>query len=165
MSASTIIRAAQPADVPVLVQMIEELAEYERLRDQCHADPPALHEHLFGPVPRAEVLLAERVGQPVGFALFFHNFSTFECAPGLYVEDVYVRPACRGQGIGRALMARLAALAVERGCRRCEWSVLDWNQSAIDFYGQLGARPMSDWTVYRLEGDALQTLARQPPMT
>jgi GNAT superfamily N-acetyltransferase len=156
------IRPATPADVPVIVEMIEELAEFERLRDQCHAEASALQEHLFGPTPRAEVLLADHGGRPAGFALFFHNFSTFECAPGLYLEDIYVRPAFRGLGIGGKMMARLAAEAVARGCQRFEWWVLDWNREAIDFYLRLGAKPMSDWTVYRLEGDALHALAKSP---
>lgn len=158
---TTSIRPATPADVPLIVQMIAELAEYERLRDRCGADSDALHQHLFGPTPRAEVLLALQADEPAGFALFFHNFSTFECAPGLYLEDIYVRPAFRGQGIGMRLMAHLAAVAVARGCKRFEWWVLDWNQPAIDFYLGLGARPMSDWTVYRLEGEALQSLSRR----
>jgi GNAT superfamily N-acetyltransferase len=153
------IRAATPQDAAVIVTLIEELAEYEKLRGACHADPRALSTHLFGPKPRAEVILAECDGEPVGFALFFHTFSTFECAPSLYVEDIYVRPQHRRKGIGVRLLAHLGSLAVERGCKRMEWAVLDWNRPAIDFYLRLGACPMDEWTVFRLDGDRLEALA------
>jgi len=154
------IRAARPDDGEVIVRLIEELAEYERLRNTCRAEAHTLREHLFGPKPRAEVLLADRDGEAVGFALFFHTFSTFACAPGLYLEDLYVRPAHRRLGIGRALLERVAGIAQARGCRRLEWAVLDWNSPAIDFYRRLGARAMDDWTVYRMDGPDLLRLAR-----
>lgn len=141
--------------------MIRELAEYERLSHVCRAEPDRLEAQLFGASPRAEVALADWEGRPAGFALFFHTFSTFECAPSLYLEDLFVRPPFRRRGIGRALLRHLAALAVERGCRRMEWAVLDWNRSAIEFYFQLGAKAMDEWTVYRLDGEALERVAEE----
>ena len=154
-AAATTIRPGRPEDVPTIVSLIRALAEYEKLLDQCHADETLLREHLFGPKAYAEVLLAEHAGEPAGFALFFHNYSTFLTRPGIYLEDLFVKPELRGEGIGRKLLARLAELAVERGCGRLEWAVLNWNTPAIGFYEKLGARPMTEWTVYRLTGEAL----------
>ncbi len=143
----------------MLVQLIRELAEYERLSNEVVATEERIRDSLFGERPRAEALIA-RVGDDVaGFALYFHNYSTFLAKPGLYLEDLFVRPHFRGRGIGRALLARLASIALERGCGRFEWAVLDWNKDAIGFYESLGARPMNEWTVYRMTGDALQRLA------
>ncbi len=154
-----IIRAAVEADVPLILSFIKELAEYERLSHQVVATEELLHRFLFGEHPAAEVLIGEYQGKPVGFALFFHNFSTFLGRPGIYLEDLYVRPAVRGKGFGKALLARLASLAEERNCGRLEWAVLDWNQPAIDFYKSLGAAPMFDWRIFRLTGEALRDLA------
>lgn len=151
-------RFAQRADISAILTFIRELAEYEQMLDQVVATPELLDEWLFQK-QKAEVLLAEADGTPVGMALFFHNFSTFLGRAGIYLEDLYVRPACRGLGIGKGLLAQLARIAVERGCGRLEWSCLDWNQPSIDFYRSLGAVPMSDWTVYRLTGDTLTALA------
>lgn len=153
------IRSATPADVPQVLDFIRGLADYERLPHEVVATEPLVHEALFGPRPAAEVLIAELDGEAAGFALFFHNFSTFLARRGLYLEDLFVRPALRGRGVGRALLARLAAIARERGCGRFEWSVLDWNRDAIAVYERLGAVPMHDWTVYRLTGDPLARLA------
>jgi GNAT superfamily N-acetyltransferase len=153
------LRAATPADVPLVRELIEGLAEYERLRHECRATDALLHAALFGPRPYAEVTIAEVDGEPAGFALYFHNFSTFLARPGIYLEDLFVRPQFRGHGVGKALLRHLAALAVERGCGRLEWAVLDWNVDAIGFYKRLGARPQSDWTVYRVTDDALHRLA------
>lgn len=153
------LRSALPDDVPTIVALIRDLATYEKLLHEVQADPSALHAHLFGPRPFVEVILAEWDGQVAGFALFFHNYSTFLTKPGLYLEDLYVKPDLRGHGIGKALLAELARLAVNRGCGRLEWSVLDWNAPAIGFYESLGARPMDEWTVYRLTGDNLERLA------
>jgi GNAT superfamily N-acetyltransferase len=152
------IRAAAPGDVPLILAFVRELAEYEGLSHEAVAAESALAASLFGPRPAAEVLIAERDGSPVGFALFFSNYSTFLGRPGIYLEDLYVRPEARRQGVGRALLARMARIAVERGCRRLEWAVLDWNVDAVGFYERLGAKPMSDWTTYRLTGDALTAL-------
>ena len=154
------IRPATAADVPVIVRLIRALAEYERLSDQVVLDEGQFREHLFGSRPAAEVLLAEEEGRVVGFALFFPNFSTFLGRPGLYLEDLFVLPEFRGQGHGKALFRALARLAVERGCGRLEWAVLDWNEPAIGFYRALGAVPMDEWTVYRLTGPALEKLAK-----
>jgi GNAT superfamily N-acetyltransferase len=153
------IRPATSADTPTIARLIRALAEYERLSHRVTFDEARLHEHLFGPRPFAEVLLAEDGGAVVGFALFFHDFSTFMGQPGLYLEDLFVEPAHRGQGHGKALLRALARLAVERGCGRVNWSVLDWNEPAIRFYRSLGAVPMDEWTVYRLAGDALAAAA------
>jgi GNAT superfamily N-acetyltransferase len=152
------IRSARPEDVPTIARFILALAEYERLAHEVVFTEADLREHLFGPTPRAEVLLAEQEGQPVGFALFFHNFSTFLARPGIYLEDLFVLPEARGRGHGKALLSRLAGLCIERKCGRLEWAVLDWNQPAIDFYRSLGARRLDDWRVFRLTGDALQAL-------
>jgi GNAT superfamily N-acetyltransferase len=154
------LRPAVPADVPAIVGLIGELAEYERLPNECFADAASLHEHLFGARPFCEVIMAEKDGAPCGFALFFHNYSTWLTKPGLFLEDLFVKPAARGLGIGRALLARLAEIAVERGCGRLEWSVLTWNEPAIGFYRKLGAVPMDGWQVYRLAGEALERLGR-----
>lgn len=156
------IRAATLNDLPLIVALIRGLAEYERLLDQCFAGEAALREHLFGPRPYAEVLIAEGSDGPAGFALYFHTYSTFLCKPSLYLEDLFVRPEKRGLGIGRRLLSRLAELAIERDCGRLEWAVLDWNTPAIGFYQRLGARLMDDWTTCRLEGEALMALANRP---
>lgn len=156
---SVAIRFAAPADMPVIEGFIRKLADYENLADEVRLDPGVLEGHLFGARPMAEVLIAEIEGVPIGFALFFHNFSTFMGQPGLYLEDLFVEPEARGAGAGKALLARLAALAIERGCARLEWWVLDWNTPAIAFYESLGATAMDDWTTYRVEGDALGALA------
>lgn len=153
------IRPARPGDETVLVEMIRELARYENLEHQARATPENLARDLFGPHPHAESILAVVEGDAVGFALYFPSYSTFRAQPGLYLEDLFVRPAFRGRGIGKALLARLAALAVARGYGRLEWSVLDWNAPSIAFYRSLSARPMDEWTVYRLEGDAVRSLA------
>ena len=153
------IRPATPADVPVIARLIRALAEYERLTHEVILDEDRLQQHLFGPRPYAEVLLAEDNGQVVGFALFFHNYSTFVGKPGIYLEDLFVEPACRGRGLGKALLQALAKLAIERDCGRLEWAVLDWNEPSIQFYQALGAKPMDEWTGYRLTGEALRGLA------
>lgn len=154
------IRPAARADLPLIAQFIRDLADYERLAHEVRFDEAVLAEKLFGPRPYAEVLIGEIGGVPQGFALFFHNFSTFEGKPGVYLEDLFVRPEARGSGLGKALLKRLAALAVERDCARLEWSVLDWNEPAIRFYKSLGAKAMDEWTVYRADGAALIDLAR-----
>ena len=153
------IRAATEDDVPLILSLVEELAEYERLSHQVVATEEVLRDSLFGERRVAEVLIGHHGGEPAGFALFFHNFSTFLGKPGIYLEDLYVRPRYRGMGLGKALLARLAKLAKERGCGRLEWWVLDWNEPAIRFYKALGAVPMKDWTVYRLAGESLDELA------
>lgn len=157
------IEPASPADVPVILQMIRELAEFERLLNEVTATEEQLHEGLFGPTPRAEVIIGrlQPGGEVAGFALYFHNFSTFLAKPGIYLEDLYVRQKFRGQGYGEALLRHLAGLALKRNCGRLEWSVLDWNHRAIDFYKSLGAVPMSEWTIYRVTGAALERLGRQ----
>ena len=153
------IRAATPDDTYIIAELIRALAEYERLAHEVTLDERELREHLFGERPYAEVVLAEDAGDVVGFALFFHNYSTFLGKPGIYLEDLFVKPAHRGAGHGRALLAELARLAVERGCGRLEWSVLDWNEPSIAFYLSLGAVAMDEWTGYRLTGEALRRLA------
>lgn len=155
-----IIRKAERAAVPLILELIRALAEYEKLLHECHATEDALAEHLFGARPYAEALIAETDGKPAGFALYFHNYSTFLAKPGIYLEDLFVRPEQRGKGIGKALLVRLAQLAVERDCGRLEWAVLNWNEPAIRFYKSLGAKPMDEWTVNRVTGAALDTLAR-----
>ena len=152
------IRSATREDLPLIMQLIRDLAEYEKLLDQVRFDEETLAGHLFGPRPMAEVIVGEVDGKPQGFALFFHNFSTFEGRPGIYLEDLYVRPQARGAGLGKALLQQLAALAVERGCARLEWSVLDWNAPSIAFYRSLGARMMDDWRIMRVDSAALQQL-------
>ena len=157
--ASIALRLATERDTPQILAFIRALAEYERLLDQVVATEEGLQRALFGPRPYAEVVIAEEAGAPIGFALFFHTFSTFLGQPGIYLEDLFVVPQARGRGVGRALLARLARLAVERGCGRVEWAVLDWNRPAIGFYERLGARPNDEWTVYRLTGAPLRSLA------
>jgi len=153
------IRFATRADLGTIDTLIRALAEYERLSDQVTMDRQELGDYLFGERRFAEVLIAEEHSVAAGFALFFHNFSTFLGKPGIYLEDLFVLPDKRGLGVGRALLKRLAEVAVERGCGRLEWAVLDWNLDAIGFYERLGAQPNSDWTVYRLAGDGLRILA------
>lgn len=153
------LRPATPADVPAIRGLITELAEYEKLGHEVVATDAALSRHLFGDRPTAEVVLADVDGTAVGFALFFVSFSTFLARPGLYLEDLYVKPDHRKSGIGKALLKRLAAIAVERDYGRFEWSVLDWNEPSIQFYLAQGAKPMDEWTVYRVTGDALHRLA------
>ena len=147
------------ADLPIILRLIRELAEYERAPDAVVATETGLREVLFGAKPSAEVLLALEESEPVGFAVYFHNFSTWLGRPGLYLEDLFVRPEKRGKGYGRALLERLAQIAKERGCGRMEWAVLDWNEPAIQFYRKLGAQPMDDWTVFRLTGEGIAKLA------
>ncbi len=154
------IRPATPADVPEILSLIRELADYERLLDQCVATEELLETWLFAE-KKAEVVMAEADGRAVGFALFFTSFSTFLGKPGLYLEDLYVRPEARGMGFGKKLLAHLAGLVVERGYGRLEWWCLDWNEPSIQFYLSLGAVQMNDWTTYRLTGDALQALANE----
>lgn len=154
------IRTATEEDLPLILRFIRELAEYERLAHQVVATEESLRATLFGNPRFAEVLIGEKDGEPFGFALFFHNYSTFLGRPGVYLEDLYVRPELRGKGYGRALLARLAAIAIERNCGRVEWAVLNWNEPAIRFYRSLGALPMDQWTVFRITGDALENLAR-----
>jgi GNAT superfamily N-acetyltransferase len=153
------VREAAGDDVPLILSFIRELAEYERLSHEVVATEESLRENLFGGRRYAEVLIGEHDGVPAGFALFFHNFSTFLGRPGIYLEDLYVKPEFRGAGIGRKLLGRLARLARERDCGRLEWWVLDWNEPSIGFYKKLGAVPMDDWTVYRVSGAALEDLA------
>lgn len=158
------LRPATPDDVPLVLALIRALADYERLADACVATETALRASLFGARPDAEVVIAEWVtddgaATPAGLALFFHNYSTFLARRGLYLEDLFVRPEFRGRGVGRALLVHLARLAVERGCGRFEWSVLDWNAPAIGFYEEMGAAMMGDWRTMRVTGDALARLA------
>jgi GNAT superfamily N-acetyltransferase len=150
------IDAAVPADVPTILQLIRELAEFEQLLDEVVATQADIHDALFGARPVAEALVARADGGVAGFALFFHNYSTFRGRPGIYLEDLYVRPQYRGLGYGGALLKHLAGLAVQRRCARMEWAVLDWNERAIAFYESLGAQPVDGWTVYRLTDEALQ---------
>jgi GNAT superfamily N-acetyltransferase len=157
------IRPAIPDDVPNIGRLIRALADYEKLSREVVLDEVQLRQHLFGSRPYAEVLLAEEGPAVVGFALFFHNYSTFLGRPGIYLEDLFVQPENRGQGHGKALLLALARLAVERGCGRLEWSVLDWNESAIRFYESLGAVSMKEWTIMRVTGEPLQSLARIDP--
>ena len=160
MPASFTLRPAAPADVPAIVGLITELAEFEQLTHLLKVTPQTLHPHLFGPRPVAEAVVAEVAGTVVAFALFFTNFSTFLAQPGLYLEDLYVQPAHRRTGLGKALLEHLGALAVERGYGRFEWSVLDWNENAIRFYQRMGATVMPDWRICRVTGEALQRFAR-----
>jgi len=153
------IRPANRVDLPLIAQFIRDLADYERLAHEVRFDEAELGERLFGARPYAEVLIGEVDGVAEGFALFFHNFSTFEGKPGIYLEDLFVRPEARGAGLGKAFLQRLAQLAVERDCARLEWWVLDWNEPAIRFYKALGAKPMDEWTTFRVDGDALTALA------
>jgi GNAT superfamily N-acetyltransferase len=159
------IRPATRADLPLIAALIRELAEYEQLAHEVRFDEAVLGERLFGANgghgPYAEVLIGEIDGEAQAFALFFHNFSTFEGKPGIYLEDLFVRPAARGAGLGKAMLRRLAAIAQDRDCARLEWWVLDWNAPAIGFYQALGAKPMDEWTVMRVDGEALRQLAAQ----
>ncbi|WP_017714859.1 GNAT family N-acetyltransferase [Kamptonema formosum] len=156
-----ILRSATPADVPAIFGLIQALAKYENLSHAVTGTPDALKEHLFGERPYAEVILAERAGEIAGFALFFYNYSTFLTKPGIYLEDLFVLPESRRQGIGKALLTYLAQLAVARNCGRLEWSVLDWNEPAISFYERCGAKVLPDWRICRLAGDDLTHLASQ----
>lgn len=153
------IRTAAPEDVPQILRFIKLLAEYERLASEVVATEALVAEGLFGSKPYAEVILADLDNSPVGFALFFHNFSTFKAAPGIYLEDLFVLPEARGLGVGKALISEVARLAVERNCARFEWAVLDWNEPAIEFYRSLGALSLDDWIVHRLTGEPLLSLA------
>jgi len=155
------IREATEADVPLILQFIRDLAEYEHLAERVTATEEIIRRTLFGNPRFAEVLIAEEDGAPAGFALFFHNYSTFLGQRGVYLEDLFVVPEWRGHGLGRQLLARLAAIALARDCGRLEWSVLDWNTPAIGFYRRLGAVPMDDWTIFRVTGESLQRLAAQ----
>lgn len=156
---SLVIREGEVADVPLIADLIRGLARYEKLEHEVVLTEEKLTDSLFGERRYAETIIAEEDGEPVGFALFFHNYSTFLAQPGIYLEDLFVLPDKRGGGIGRALLQRLAQLAVDRGCGRLEWAVLDWNVDAIGFYERLGAKPNSEWTVYRLTGESLRGLA------
>ncbi|HLX25244.1 MAG TPA: GNAT family N-acetyltransferase [Usitatibacter sp.] len=165
MEEQFLIRPAVRADAPEIARLIKELAEYEKLAHMAVGTPQMVAETLFGARPAAEAMMAERGGRAVGFALYFTTFSTFLCKPGLYLEDLFVEPAHRGHGIGKALLARLAALAVERGCGRFEWRVLDWNTPSIKFYESLGAKLMPEWELVRMtapEISALATYRRSP---
>jgi GNAT superfamily N-acetyltransferase len=153
------IRRATADDVSLIHRFINDLAEYERLAHEAVATEDDLRNALFGERPYAEVMIGSYDNEPAGFALFFHNFSTFLGKPGIYLEDLFVRPELRGHGVGKALLVQLAKLALERGCGRLEWAVLDWNEPSIGFYKSLGARPMDDWTVFRVTGDSLANLA------
>jgi GNAT superfamily N-acetyltransferase len=153
------IREATESDVPLILQFIRDLAEYEKLAHLVVATEGTLRDTLFGGTPFAEVLIAEEGGTAAGFALFFHNYSTFLAQPGIYLEDLFVKPEYRGRGYGKALLARLAQIACERNCGRVEWAVLDWNEPSIAFYKSLGARVMDEWHTFRLAGDALEKLA------
>jgi len=153
------IRFAKKEDVPAIYKLIKELAEYEKMLDQLKLNENILRENLFSDKKYAEVLIAEYDSVPIGYAIFFHNFSTFVGKPGLYLEDLYVKPEYRGKGYGKTMLSQLAKIAVERNCGRFEWVVLDWNEPSIKFYESLGARPLKEWLMYRLEGDALKNLA------
>ena len=155
------LRQATKNDCPLILGFITELAVYEKLAHEVVATAATLEESLFGETAYAEVVIAEYQGEAVGYALFFHNFSTFTGRPGIYLEDLYVQPQMRGKGFGKCLLAYLAKLAVERNCTRVEWSVLDWNEPAIQFYRSIGAVPMDEWTVQRLDGDALSGFAAE----
>lgn len=158
MRADELFRTAERNDVGLILQFIRELADYEKMLDEVVADEATLEEWLFDK-QKSEVIFVLEDGEEVGFALFFHNFSTFLGRAGIYLEDLYVRPEHRGKGYGKALLKKLASIAVERGCGRLEWWCLDWNKPSIDFYLSLGAEPMSDWTIYRIAGDTLTQLA------
>ena len=155
------IRSAKPGDEALLCDFIRALADYERLLHECEATEENISKALFGPVPRVFCHIAEADGVPAGFALWFYNFSTFRAKHGVYLEDLFVRPEFRGRGIGKALLVHLAQRALREGCARFEWSVLDWNEPSIAFYKSLGAKPLSDWTMFRVDGDALERLESQ----
>ena len=161
MGLAALVRSATASDVPVLFDLIVALAEYEKLSHAVTGSPASLEEHLFGKQTYAEAILAELEGQAVGFALFFHNYSTFLTKPGIYLEDIFVLPQYRGQGIGKALLGYIAKLAVERGCGRLEWSVLDWNSPAIAFYQRMGASILEEWRICRVTGASLTELAQK----
>jgi GNAT superfamily N-acetyltransferase len=161
--AAVAIRLARPNDAELLMNLVLELAVYEKLEELAKATSADFHRHLFGPHPVAEAAIAEADGEPVGFALWFTTFSTFRGQAGIYLEDIFVKPGFRGRGIGKALLATVARLAVERGCGRLEWAVLDWNSPAIGFYRGLGARPMDEWTVYRIDDEPLRRLVEKAP--
>ena len=154
------LRFATADDAGLILDFIRQLAEYENLTHEMVTDEDQLRQSLFGERRVAEVVIASFDGEPAGFALFFHNFSTFLGRPGIYLEDLFVIPALRGHGIGQVLLSHLAKIAVKRGCGRLEWAVLDWNTDAIRFYERLGAKPMDEWTMFRLTGDSLQELAQ-----
>lgn len=156
------IAPATEADTPVILELIRGLADYEKLAHQVTANEQQLRRTLFGSQPAAEVLIAHHGPECAGFALYFQNYSTFLAQPGIYLEDLFVKPHLRGMGVGFALLSRLASIAVQRGCGRMEWEVLDWNEPSIGFYKKLGAVPLDDWTRYRLTGDELAKLALQP---
>ena len=165
MNTTVAFRDAERKDVPLILQFIKEIAAYEKMSDQVIADETTLETWIFDK-EKAEVFFVLEEGKEVGFALYFHNFSTFVGRGGIYLEDVYILPEYRGKGYGKAILKKLAAIAVERGCGRMEWVCLDWNQPSINFYRSLGAEPMEDWTVYRLAGDTLRRVAEggaQPP--
>ena len=163
MQRSFEIQPATAADVPLILQLIRELAEYERAPNDVLATEEGLRDVLFGGKPAAHVLIGREEGEPVAFAVYFFNFSTWLGRAGLYLEDLFVRPELRGKGYGKALLVRLAEIAHERGCGRMEWAVLDWNDPAIQFYRKLGAKPMEEWTVYRLTRDGIANLASAKP--
>lgn len=154
------LRSPKPNEVHYIVTFIRELADYEKLLHECQITEESLRESLFCDRPHAETLLAFLDQKPIGFCLWFHNYSTFLGKPGLYLEDLYIQPEYRNQGIGKRILAKLASIALERGCGRFEWAVLDWNEPSIAFYRKIGAEPMNDWTVQRVTGDALLALAR-----
>lgn len=158
-----VIRDAVESDVPRIMELINELAEYEKLTHELVATEDSLREMLFGDRPAAEAMMAECDGKPAGYAIFFSNCSTFLGRAGIYLEDVYVRPHLRGKGIGKAMLVRLAQIATQRKCGRLEWSVLNWNTPAIEFYKSIGAKPLDEWTMFRLTGESLHTLARSEP--
>ncbi len=153
------LRIAEEKDVAVILNFIKELAEYEKLSHEVNANEELLRKTLFGDKKFAEVIIAEYKNEPAGFALFFHNYSTFLGKPGIYLEDLFVKVDLRGKGIGKILLAYLGKLAVERDCGRIEWAVLDWNEPSINFYKNLGAKPMDEWTVFRVAGDSIKNLA------
>lgn len=159
MISELIVRSATPADVPTLFDLIKQLAEYEKLSSAVTGDPISLEVHLFGSRPFVEAILAEWMGETVGFALFFPNYSTFLTKPGIYLEDLFVLPEHRGKGIGKALLGYVARLAIDRDCGRLEWSVLDWNEPAIGFYQRMGASVLPDWRICRVTGENLTNLA------
>ncbi len=153
------VTKATEADLPLILRFVQDLADYERMRDQCVATEEKLRRSLFGAHPYAEVLIARLDDEPAGFAVYFHSYSTFLAQHGLYLEDLFVTPEARGKGIGYALLGSLARIAVERGCERLEWAVLDWNDLAIDFYKRIGAVAKDEWTTFRLSGEALDSMA------
>jgi len=157
---STLVRSVRPDDVPAVVELVHELARYERAPDECHLTTEQLHRALFGPQPALFGHVGEIDGVVCGFALWFLNYSTWDGVHGIYLEDLYVRPQCRRSGLGRALLAELGRICVERGYSRLQWWVLNWNALALDFYRSIGAQPMDEWTVWRVTGDALVRLGR-----